>query len=219
MAVPILCKREKFSIHHRRVSVIWKGILLLLALLLLYVAIHALLIWTYAGVDEKQPADKAIVLGAGTSGMEPSPVFQERLNHGIWLYQNGYVKKLILTGGFGEGTQYADSYIAMLYVESRGVPRNNILYEEKSTITQENIQYAKQIMDEEGLLTAILVSDPLHMKRAMLMARDAGIEAFSSPTPTSKYVSLPNKMLFLAREVFFYIGYQGYRLIEIGKGG
>lgn len=213
MAVHTVCRRGEHPNNHKRSSVLKIMIFLFLSLLILYVSINAWLIWTYAGVDEKRSADVAIILGAGTSGTEPSPVFKERLNHGIWLYQNGYVKKLILTGGFGEGCQYSDSYIAMLYVESVGVPRETILCEEKSTITQENIKYAKQMMEEENFRTAILVSDPLHMKRAMLMAKDTEIEAYSSPTPTSKYVSFTNRIKFLAREVFFYIGYQWYRLL------
>ena len=60
--------------------------------------------------------------------------------------------------------------------------------------------------------TAIIVSDPLHMKRAMLLAEDAGIKAYSSPTPSTRYVSLRTKIPFLARETFYYIGYQWYRL-------
>jgi len=55
--------------------------------------------------------------------------------------------------------------------------------------------------------TAIIVSDPLHMKRAILMAKDYGIEACSSPTPTTMYKSAKTQIPFLAREVFFYIGY------------
>ena len=51
------------------------------------------------------------------------------------------------------------------------------------------------------------------MKRAMLLAKDAGIGAYSSPTPTSRYRSLKTKAKFLAREVFYYIGYQVYRLV------
>ncbi|WP_199873081.1 hypothetical protein [Inediibacterium massiliense] len=38
------------------------------------------------------------------------------------------------------------------------------------------------------------------------------IIAISSPTPTSKYISLKSKLLFLGREVFYYIGYKIYRL-------
>lgn len=31
--------------------------------------------------------DAAIVLGAAAWGDEPSPVFRERINHAIWLYE------------------------------------------------------------------------------------------------------------------------------------
>ncbi|MBY2477640.1 hypothetical protein KWV16_12200 [Clostridioides difficile] len=66
-------------------------------------------------------------------------------------------------------------------------------------------------MNENSYHTAIIVSDPLHMKRAMLMANDYEIEAYSSPTPTTRYISLKSKLPFLAREEFFYIGYRIYR--------
>ena len=61
---------------------------------------------------------------------------------------------------------------------------------------------------EHGFKDALIVSDPLHMKRAMRMAADYGITAYSSPTPTTRFVSLRSKLPFLAREVFFYIGYK-----------
>lgn len=67
-------------------------------------------------------------------------------------------------------------------------------------------------MDAEGLSNAIIVSDPLHMKRSMLMAKDYEIEALSSPTPTTRYQTLKTKLPFLAREVFFYVGYQIYKI-------
>ena len=170
-------------------------------------------ICAYAETDEKQTADAAIVLGAGTHGGEVSPVFRERINHGIRLYQNGYVRYLLLTGGVGEGNQISDAQAAKAYAVSQGVPQEVILTEDKSTITQQNLEYAKQIMDEHGLQTAILVSDPLHMKRAMLGAQDAGITAYSSPTPTTMYKSVGAKAKFLAREVFYYIGYGAYRVL------
>ena len=97
-------------------------------------------------------------------------------------------------------------------MEAQGVPAEDILIEEKSTITQENMKYAKELMDSADMQTAILVSDPLHMKRSMLLAKDAGIEAYTSPTPTTRYIGLKSRLAFLAREVFFYIGYKVYRL-------
>lgn len=189
-------------------------ILLFFILVFLYAAITAAGIWKYGNMDEKCPSDTAIVLGAGTYNGQVSPVFRERLNHGIWLYKNGYIKTLILTGGCGEGNEVSDAYTAKLYTQSQGIPETDIFIEEKSTITQENLQYAKEIMDVQGYKTAIIVSDPLHMKRAMLMAGDYGIQACSSPTPTSMYRSWKSKIPFLGREVFFYIGYQFYRQFQ-----
>ena len=93
-----------------------------------------------------------------------------------------------------------------------GVPTADILMEEQSTITQENLQYAAVAMAAEGLETALIVSDPLHMKRAMLLAKDHGILAYSSPTPSSRYIHLRTKLPFLARETFFYIGYKLWRI-------
>ena len=50
----------------------------------------------YGKVDEKQKSDVAIVLGASTDANGVSPVFKERINHGIWLYENNYVDYIIV---------------------------------------------------------------------------------------------------------------------------
>ncbi len=173
-----------------------------------YVLCQGISIWQYASVDETCKADVAIVLGAATSDNEVSPVFRERINQGIRLYQKGYVEKIIITGGYGEGNQYSDAYIGMQYTMKQGIPKDDILMEEKSTITEENLENAKVIMEQKGLQSALIVSDPLHMKRSMLLAEEAGIESYSSPTTTSMYQGTWVKLKFLAREVFFYIGYQ-----------
>lgn len=179
-----------------------------------YIAINMMQIWVFRTKDQKCKADVAIVLGAATYDGEVSPVYQERINHGITLYQAGYVEKLIVTGGTASGNRGSDAWAAKQYAISRDVPEEDVLTEERSTITQENLENAKQIMDEYGYDTAILVSDPLHMKRAMLLAKDAGIEGYSSPTPTSRYVSLKTKIPFLARETFFYVCYKWYRIFR-----
>lgn len=44
-------------------------------------------------------ADAAVVLGAAAWDKRPSPVFRERINHAITLYQSHRVGKIIFTGG------------------------------------------------------------------------------------------------------------------------
>ena len=67
-------------------------------------------------------------------------------------------------------------------------------------------------MEENKWETSIIVSDPLHMKRSMLIANDYDINAVSSPTPSSKYQSWKTKVPFLLREGFFYVGYKIWRI-------
>ena len=193
-------------------KLVLRGGLLLLAILVCYVLITVFSIVSYSHVDETRRADAALVLGAGSAGGKISPVFQARVDHGIWLYQNGYVDLLILTGGVGEGETTSDAYAARSYALKQGVPDTAILVEETSTITQENIENAKQITDQMHVQSILVVSDPLHMKRAMLMARDVGLEAYSSPTRTTRYQTWKTKLPFLIREEFFYVGYRIVRL-------
>lgn len=185
---------------------------LALASVCLYTMFCACSIVLYSTRDEAVRADCIIVLGAGTDGKRPNAVFRERLNHAADLYEKGYADRILLTGGYSPGNERSDAYIAGQYLLDLGIPEEALLLEEHSTITQENLEFAKEIMDSENLSTCILVSDPLHMKRSMMMAKDYEIEAFPSPTPTTRYQTWKTKLPFLARETFFYVGYQVYRL-------
>ena len=194
------------------VKQILKWTSLFLAATLLYSLLCAGSIVLYADRDDRAPADCIIVLGAGTDGKTPNPVFRERLNHAITLYREGYADTILLTGGYSPGNERSDAAIAGQYLTELGIPAEAILLEESSTITQENLMFAKEIMENEGFSTCILVSDPLHMKRSMMMAKDYEIEVFPSPTPTTRYQTWRTKLPFLARETFFYVGYQIYRI-------
>ncbi|MBD5453043.1 MAG: YdcF family protein [Lachnospiraceae bacterium] len=187
---------------------------IIIMLVIVYIACNVISICRYANVYEDKKCDVAVVLGAAANDNGVSEVYKQRLNHAAQLYQNADVSKIIVTGGMGEGNSFTDAYMARKYLESVGIPDNAIFEEDTSTITQENLENAKKIMDENGYQTALIVSDPLHMKRAMLLAKDAEIEAFSSPTQSSAYKSIKTKVAFVARETFFYIGYKWYRLFR-----
>ena len=177
-----------------------------------YIMCNVISICRYSRIYEDRKCDVAIVLGAAASDNGVSEVYKQRLNHAVVLYQNDSVDKIIVTGGRGDGNRFTDASIAKNYLKSVGIPTDAILEEDKSIITQENLQYAKRIMEQYNYKTALIVSDPLHMKRAMRMANDMEIEAFSSPTQSSAYKTIKTKIPFVARETSYYIGYQWYQL-------
>lgn len=161
----------------------------------------------FGGKDRSKPSDCAIVLGAAAYGSKPSPVFAERINHAVELHRSGTVKYLLFTGGRVTAADKSESAVARTYALAAGVPAGAILTEDLSRTTGQNLQEAKRVMGLHGLRTAVIVSDAPHLKRAASMASDIGIEAVTSPTPTSRYRSFGAKAGFLAREVFFLHGY------------
>lgn len=188
---------------------------LVLLILIAYVAYTGYSIWTYESDDLPNRADAAIVLGAAAWHDDPSPVLKERLKHAIQLYKDNLVSNLIFTGGRGDGAKYAESEVAETYALEQGVPKEDIFIETASKITEENLDYAKEIGEKQGFSSYIIVSDSLHLKRAMLMAEQDGIQAYASPTETSAYQSFDTRFPFFLREWAFYLGYQLDQYVEI----
>ena len=156
-------------------------------------------------------AQAAIVLGAAVWGAEPSPVFKERINHAIKLYHRGKVQKIIFTGGRGNSDEPTEAEAAKRYALWQGVLEADILLETELHTTYQNLCNAGRVAGSHHIRRVLIVSDPLHMKRAMHMARDLGLEAYPSPTPTSKYQTIRSQFGLLLHETYYYIGYLSRR--------
>ena len=176
---------------------------LLLLLLLWLAGVAAYIVWV-GQRDQAGPADVIIVLGAAAYDRNPSPVFKERIRHGIDLYQRGLARHLLFTGGFGNGARFSESQVARSYALKQGVPAQAILIETRSRTTRQNLQEARVLMRQHGFRRALIVSDPLHMARALRLARGLGIEALGSSTPTSRFRSFDTRRRFLLQEVYFF---------------
>ncbi|MBD9471230.1 YdcF family protein [Pseudoxanthomonas sp. PXM01] len=192
---------------HRRKSkrgvVGWAWRLLLLAVVWL-AGVAAYIIWV-GQRDDAQPADAIIVLGAAAYDAKPSPVFEERIRHGIDLYKRGLAPTLIFTGGYGgTGARFSESQVARRYALRQGVPEKAILIESLSRNTHDNLRQARILMQQHKLHSVIIVSDPLHMARALRISRDLGIRSVGSPTPTSRFRSFATRWRFLLQEVYFF---------------
>ena len=170
---------------------------------IIYFLFNVWLVYDFSNEYSEQTSDVAIILGAGTHDGKVSPVFKERLNHGTYLIQKGIVKKIIVTGGYGKGEIISDSHAGRSYLREIGLDSVQILIEEQSTITLENVMEARNIMNQYTLGSALIVSDPLHMKRAMRLVHSQNIHGEPSPTQTSAYKSWLPKLQSILYEAFF----------------
>ncbi|HEV2762988.1 MAG TPA: YdcF family protein, partial [Pyrinomonadaceae bacterium] len=76
----------------------------------------------------------------------------------------------------------------------------------------QNLEEARRIVSEQRMGRVLVVTDPLHMKRAVTMARDLGLDAQPSPTPTTRYRGAASKLSLLLQETCVYIGYHVSKL-------
>ncbi|MFS0556568.1 YdcF family protein [Brevibacillus sp. 179-C9.3 HS] len=168
----------------------WRGILIGMGIILLLGVIWAGYNWyrieqTIEGAKARH-AEVGIVLGAAVWGEGPSPGLRERLEQAVILYEEGYVSKLLVTGGLGEGKTITEAAVSRNYLVAKGIPEEDILLETKSTSTYENLLYGQQVMEEHHVQDALIISHDYHLARAMVMAESLGIVA--SPVGTTSHI-------------------------------
>lgn len=195
--------RYVFAVDRRKSSRLGRLVRLLALVALAVGGLLAYQIWSFQAVRDETTADAAVVMGAAVWGSEPSPAFAARIEHAIDLYQRGRVGQIVFTGGVGEGKRFAEAEVAKRHATERGVRPDHILVEAQSRTTLENLQQAKRIADEHDFQRVLIVTEPLHMKRSMAIARGLGLVAAPAPTAESPRSGQWRQAWMLARETFF----------------
>jgi len=136
-------------------------------------------------VDEARRADAIVVLGAAQFNGQPGGVFEARLQHAVDLWKEGLAPYLIVTGGKLPADITTEAATARAWAVANGVPNEAILDEDRGRNTLESLDNVAAILEAHKLHHVVFVSDRTHMLRVMRMARDLGIDGFSSPTPSS----------------------------------
>ena len=163
-------------------------------------------------VDEAQPADVIVVLGAAEYRGKPSQVLRARLDHALELYAKGLAPRIITTGGAGGDPLYTESEVGRSYLSARGVPVEDILIEPESESTAESMTAASEIMRRVGVKSCILVSDGYHIFRAKRMLQQLGIEVYGSPRASNHPNDWSYRWLCFRQAVGFSLWNLGIRI-------
>ena len=177
---------------------------LLLALVLtpalLYFA-SFIAVLTASRQDQRRPVDAIVVLGAAQYNGKPSPVLRARLDHALSLYREGLAPTVVVTGGIGPGDRVSEATVGRTYMVAQGVPETAVVVRPEGRSTQASIRSVADWAREHGVKRVLLVSDPFHMLRLRLIARQAGLMALTSPTRTSPISLNPrSEAFFFAQE-------------------
>lgn len=157
----------------------------------------------YQFVPRRYNQDYLIVLGAGLmNGDQVTPLLASRINRAIQFADKQVSKghkmpKIIMSGGRGGDEKISEAQAMANYAVTRGINRDDILLEDKSKNTYQNMFYSKQVAIKDfgsNKFKARFFSNNYHIFRAALYAKMARLNANGIGCYTRLYF-LPNAII------------------------
>jgi uncharacterized SAM-binding protein YcdF (DUF218 family) len=175
-----------------------------LAGLILFAVVEGLIIYHASKtVSSDEKADFILVLGCGIfPDGSLTQTLQNRLDAALEYYNQHPDAVFVVSGGQGPKEPVPEATAMKNYLMSKGIPEEKILTESKSTSTNENMKFSKQIIEERfGQIDAktVIATSDFHMFRSKMLAKHYGFTPYGIPGKTPWYIR-PNSYLreFLA---------------------
>lgn len=141
--------------------------------------------------SEAQGAGAIVILGGGSVSYrasggeinELSGASSLRVLEGARLYSLLGELPVIVSGGASEllGVPTPESVPMMQELVDAGVPTSQILLESRSGSTREQAQEIKRVLEARQIDRFVLVTSPIHMRRALAVFRAQGLNPIPSP--------------------------------------
>lgn len=124
-----------------------------------------------------------------------SVMLKDRLDTAIAIYKKDKNAKIIVSGD-NATTDYDEVDAMRIYLEKKGVNTNIIFMDHTGLSTYETVYRAKAIFKVKS---AIIATQDYHLKRAVYMARQMGIEAYGISADKHTYTDI---VKYTIREYF-----------------
>lgn len=154
----------------------------------------------YAAGKTKISAQKVIiVLGCRVRGDEPSLSLIKRVDAAYKFLLFNPESVAILSGGQGKDENISEAQCMQQLLYARGISKNRLILEERSTSTDENIRFSLQIIETLDLdRNVAIATSEYHQKRAANICKKYGLNS----TPVSSKTKRTLLPTFLLRELF-----------------
>jgi uncharacterized SAM-binding protein YcdF (DUF218 family) len=122
--------------------------------------------------------DCILVLGFGLKGEKIRPTLQYRLDKCIEYLQHNPNALIIVSGGQGRDETICESKAMKRYLVSRGVNADQILEENQSKNTRQNMRFSKIILDSHftsGDYSVVCITTDFHAYRAKKLSKKANL--------------------------------------------
>ena len=167
----------------------------------------------------KQPMDYIIILGCAIrKDGSPTPILRGRIDRALTFEKEQFEKwnkhaKFVPSGGKGSDEVISEAESMKRYLTEQGVPEDNILKEDKSVNTYQNMEFSKKVIEADaGDLSKAGIAfstTNYHVFRGYTLAKRLGMKVKGLSAKTKLYF-FPNAFL---REFVGLIGEQKIRHI------
>lgn len=160
--------------------------------------------------------DYIIVLGSGLIGDKVPPLLASRIREGVEQFKkHGHHPLLIMSGGQGSDELISEGAAMRQYaIEHCGLAPHEVVAEEKSTTTLENLLFSKEILKERGLTGGgFIVSNNYHVLRAGFYVKEAGLRAIGKGSKTALFY-IPNA--FMREFIAITLMHKWFHIVLIG---
>ncbi len=156
--------------------------------------------------NAKGKKDYLLILGCRVRGNEAEETLRMRAERAAEYLKEYPETVAIACGGIVHDDQYISEAQAIEEILlSKGVERERIIREDKSTTTVENFKNAKKIIGDEKSTLALISSD-FHLMRANLIAKKAGLDCQTVAAPSPKKEKAKNYVREFFALIIFIIG-------------
>lgn len=138
-----------------------------------------------------------IVLGCSVIGDRISRPLAYRLDTAYEYYTHNPNAVFVVSGGQGPQENLPEAEAMYHYLTKKGIPRQNIIIENKATSTNENYKFSKALLDEHfrgQAYECVYVTNRFHSYRAGRLAEINGISAKSYSAPIGPMAAAPSYM-------------------------
>ncbi len=156
-----------------------------------------------------ESVDYLIILGARLYGDRPSPALLERLKVSEdYLLVNKDVK-VVVSGGQGSNEDISEAHAMEKYLLSKGIKKERIIIEDKSTNTFENLTLSLdeiRKIEKKDKINVLIATNKYHIFRAKLLGKRLGLQAYGLPAkiPPSIIVQSYVREYFAVIKSFFF---------------
>lgn len=191
------------------------GLLILaLAGMIAYLGVVGMVCWKETHVPQTEGYDAIVVLGAQVKpDGTPSVQLQWRLDaaYGAWQERQCLI---VTCGAQGSNEPDAEGRVMKAYLMGLGVPENQVLVDDTSFNTRQNLENAAALLQNSGVETVLIVTSDYHLPRAMALAEDQGLTATGLGSPTKPEYWIKNH----AREAIAWLKYWAEKYLGLTLG-